>query len=134
LEAGVAAHDLCGAAGGGEEFDGPAQVPEDADEGGHGGRLSRAGVSADDEAASLLGAHKEAAEGMEQRLLARRGGVRKAGPQAIFYFFGGGGAGHGGIRGVDKGAPDMGKVRTSRVTIRPQRESPGTGPGLSKRG
>ena len=87
LQAGVAAHDLGGAAGGGEEFDRSPEVAEDLDEGGHGGRLSRARISPDHEATAGLGAHEESAQRMEQRVLARGGGVRKRGPQAVFDFF-----------------------------------------------
>ena len=99
LQAGVAAHDLGGAAGRGQEFDGPSEVAEDLDEGGHGGGLSRAGIAADHEAASGLGADEEAAQRMEQCILARRGGVRECGPQAVFNFFGGGAVGHGVCQG-----------------------------------
>ena len=87
LQAGVTAHDLGGAASGGEEFDGSPEVAEDLDEGGHGGGLSRAGIAADHEAAAGLGADEEAAQRMEQRVLARGGGVRECGPQAVFDFF-----------------------------------------------
>ena len=109
LEAGIAAHDLGGAAGGGEELDGPAEVAEDLDEGGHGGGLSRSGVAADDKTTPRLGAHKKAAQRMQQRLLARRGGVREAGPQAVFDFFGVGAVGHGGIQGRRQGAVGRGQ-------------------------
>ena len=46
-----------------------------------------------------MGAHEEAPEGVQQRLLARRGGVREGGAQSLFDFFGGEGVGHGGKRG-----------------------------------
>ena len=109
LEVGIAAHDLGGAAGGGEELDGPAEVAEDLDEGGHGGGFSRTRIAADDQATPRLGAHEKAAQRMQQRLLARRGGVREAGPQAVFDFFGVGAVGHGGIQGRRQGAVGRGQ-------------------------
>ena len=117
LEAGIAAHDLGGAAGGGEEFDRAAEVAQDLHEGGHRGGLSRSGIAADHQAAARLRADEEAAQRVQQRLLTRRGGVREGGAQALFDFFRVV-AGHGGMRDVGKVLPGVGKVRACRVAVR----------------
>ena len=57
LEAGIAAHDLRGASSWRKQFDGPAEVSEDADQGGHGGGLSRSGITANHQATARLRAH-----------------------------------------------------------------------------
>ena len=57
LEAGIAAHDLRCASSWRKQFDGPAEVAEDADQGGHGGGLSRSGISANHQATARLRAH-----------------------------------------------------------------------------
>ena len=97
LAAGVAAHDLSGSARRSEQFDRASEVFEDADEGGHGGRFARSGVASDDETAALLGAHEEAAQRVNQVLLTPGGRVGEARLEAVFYFVGGRGAGHGGV-------------------------------------
>ena len=86
LEAGIAAHDLRGAAVGravrpvGAGRGGP-------DEGGHGGRLSRSGIAANHQATARLRADKKPSQRMDERVLTGGRGVRKGALQAVFNFF-----------------------------------------------
>ena len=64
-----------------------AEVSQDPDQGGHGGRLSRSGIAANHQATAGLRAHKKPSQRMDERVLTGGRGVRKGALQAVFSFF-----------------------------------------------
>ena len=88
LKSGITAHDLGGAACGGEQFNRTAEVAKDTHECGHGGGFSRTGITTDHETAPGLCADQKPPQRMNQAILTGGWSVRKCPPQAVFNFVG----------------------------------------------
>ena len=88
LKASVTSHHLGRASRRRQEFNRAAKVPQHLHEGRHGGRFSGTGITADHQTASRLDTDQEPSQRVDEPVLARRGGVWKGSPQAVFNFVG----------------------------------------------